>query len=212
MSDSTRSDSGEHPSSDRYSGAVPLPPSASDGAPIGSPSAGPKPWVGPELASPWLRLAAALLDACIGLLLWFAVAFALYPLIEFGVPEALGTIIYLITAFVLLPAYPIVAEGRLGQTYGKHIVGVRVVSQETGQPIGLLRAFGRIIVRVVGAYAFGLGLLWMLWDKQRQGWHDKVASDVVISVRQPLLSPIAYADALFGRRELSPPTDDADRR
>jgi hypothetical protein len=26
----------------------------------------------------------------------------------------------------------------------------------------------------------GLGYLWALWDKQRQTWHDKVISSVVV--------------------------------
>jgi len=27
-----------------------------------------------------------------------------------------------------------------------------------------------------------LGFFWMLWDKEKQCWHDKLASDVVVPV------------------------------
>jgi uncharacterized RDD family membrane protein YckC len=67
-----------------------------------------------------------------------------------------------------------------GQTVGKRALGIRVVDFNTGGPIG----FGRAVVRFVGRYvsfiACFLGYLWMLWDKEKQTWHDKFASDVVV--------------------------------
>jgi uncharacterized RDD family membrane protein YckC len=28
-----------------------------------------------------------------------------------------------------------------------------------------------------------MGLLWIIWDKQKQGWHDKIAGTYVIYTR-----------------------------
>ena len=30
------------------------------------------------------------------------------------------------------------------------------------------------------ALPLGLGYLWAIWDKQKQGWHDKMAGTVVV--------------------------------
>jgi uncharacterized RDD family membrane protein YckC len=48
---------------------------------------------------------------------------------------------------VVLPAYPIVAEYRFGQTVGKHLFGLRVV-RESGARI----SFGQSIVRQLPAF------------------------------------------------------------
>jgi uncharacterized RDD family membrane protein YckC len=44
------------------------------------------------------------------------------------------------------------------------------------------RAFARWIGRYVSALIIYIGYLWMLWDKEKQCWHDKFASDVVVRV------------------------------
>ena len=35
---------------------------------------------------------------------------------------------------------------------------------------------------IVSGLACGLGYLWMLWDPQRQTWHDKAAGTYVVRV------------------------------
>ena len=48
--------------------------------------------------------------------------------------------------------------------------------------IGYGRAFIRWIAGYLSAIVFFLGFFWMLWDKEKQCWHDKLASDVVVPV------------------------------
>jgi uncharacterized RDD family membrane protein YckC len=69
-----------------------------------------------------------------------------------------------------------------GQTVGKMAVGIRVIDFNTGGPIGYGRAFVRWLVSIVSGLAILLGYLWMLWDKEKQCWHDKAANDVVVPV------------------------------
>ena len=52
----------------------------------------------------------------------------------------------------------------------------------TGEPIGYGRAIGRAVMSIVSALAILLGYIWMIWDKDKQTWHDKVASSVVVRV------------------------------
>jgi uncharacterized RDD family membrane protein YckC len=70
-----------------------------------------------------------------------------------------------------------------GQTPGKRLVGIRVVSDATGNRIGYGRAFGRYVMTVV----FGLlvipwvlDYLWPLWDRKNQALHDKIVGSVVV--------------------------------
>lgn len=73
------------------------------------------------------------------------------------------------------------AEGKTGQTWGRKIVGIKVVRVSDGQPPGVWRAFGReLFGNVISGQIFYLGYLWMIWDKDRQTWHDKVAGTIVV--------------------------------
>lgn len=88
--------------------------------------------------------------------------------------------------FALLapPAYYSWFEGgQAGQTPGKRMMGVRVADVATGASIGHGRALVRAVMRVVSGLLCFAGYLWMLWDSERQTWHDKVAAAVVVVVQ-----------------------------
>lgn len=67
-----------------------------------------------------------------------------------------------------------------GGTWGKRVVGIRVVSIHDGKPIGLGRSFLRYLISLLGSGALYLGWLWMIWDKKKQTWHDKAAGSIVV--------------------------------
>jgi uncharacterized RDD family membrane protein YckC len=84
-------------------------------------------------------------------------------------------------AFLLGLAYYIYLEGSpSGQTVGKRVLNIRVVDFETGGPLGYGRAALRYVARIVSAIPCLLGYFWMLWDPQKQTWHDKIATTVVV--------------------------------
>jgi uncharacterized RDD family membrane protein YckC len=118
----------------------------------------------------WSRVGAYLLD---GILLSVINTVLLLGLK--GAGYVLGVIIG-IAYFVYLEGGP------SGQTLGKRALGFRVVSFDTGGPIGYPRAFIRYLGRIVDALVVFIGFLWMLWDREKQCWHDKMANDVVVPV------------------------------
>jgi uncharacterized RDD family membrane protein YckC len=70
-----------------------------------------------------------------------------------------------------------------GQTLGKRLLRIRVVSDETGRSIGFGRAFGRYAIIAVFGFFFipvVLDYLWPLWDRKNQTLHDKVVGSVVV--------------------------------
>lgn len=76
-----------------------------------------------------------------------------------------------------------------GQTFGKRLANIRVADIDTGGPIGVPRAMGRHIGRYVSSIPFLLGYLWMLWDPQKQTWHDKFVRSVVVPYGSTLPAP-----------------------
>ncbi len=78
-------------------------------------------------------------------------------------------------------AYFIYFEGSAsGQTIGKKALDIRVIDFGGGGSIGYGRAAIRWVGRIVSSIVLLLGYFWMLWDKERQTWHDKMANCVVV--------------------------------
>jgi len=67
-----------------------------------------------------------------------------------------------------------------GQTPGMRLLNIRVIDAETGGRVDYGRAFIRYLVAIVSGLVCYVGYLWMLWDPERQTWHDKVASTFVV--------------------------------
>lgn len=66
-----------------------------------------------------------------------------------------------------------------GQTPGKAIVGLRVVTRD-GYRVSIFRAVLRFFGYFLSLFSLFIGFLWVLVDDQRQALHDKVAGTVVI--------------------------------
>jgi uncharacterized RDD family membrane protein YckC len=69
-----------------------------------------------------------------------------------------------------------------GQTIGKRMLGIRVYDLRQGGPIGTGRAIGRYFAKILSAIPCLLGYFWMLWDPQKQTWHDKIVGSIVVPV------------------------------
>lgn len=90
-------------------------------------------------------------------------------------------------AVLLWLGYFSVSHSRSGQTLGKRMMGIKVVSLRTGEPPSLGAATGRIGIYLMLSFLPGgqlLDVLWPVWDKPyEQALHDKVAGTRVILVR-----------------------------
>jgi len=135
------------------------------------------------LASLSLRCSAFLLDYILTLLVpAVALVLAVYVKRRWMAPTAANVIVitgYLATAVVIFFNY-IHFYMRRGQSFGKRFVGIRVVRTD-GAPIDYQTAVLRHVVGYpLSVMLFGLGIVWMLWDRKQQGWHDKLAKTVVV--------------------------------
>lgn len=79
--------------------------------------------------------------------------------------------------FVIVFTYEVLGNG-WGGTPGKRLLGMRLVNA-AGEPPGLARSLIRSVVAGISFIALLLGFLWMLWDRDKQTWHDKAAGTYV---------------------------------
>jgi uncharacterized RDD family membrane protein YckC len=70
-----------------------------------------------------------------------------------------------------------------GGTPGKIMLGMRIVGPDgSTNGIGWGRAILRFLGSIVSAFPCYLGYIWIIIDKDKQGWHDKIAGTYVVSV------------------------------
>ena len=67
-----------------------------------------------------------------------------------------------------------------GQTPGMHLLNIRAVDAVTGGRVDYGRAFIRYLVGIVSQLQCYLGYFWMLWDPEKQTWHDKASKTYVV--------------------------------
>jgi uncharacterized RDD family membrane protein YckC len=90
--------------------------------------------------------------------------------------------------FVLLVAYHIAFWAWKGTTIGGIVCSLRVVRTH-GVELRFVDALVRGLAGVLSVAAVGIGVLWMLQDRERQMWHDKVAGTLVVKVPRELVLP-----------------------
>jgi uncharacterized RDD family membrane protein YckC len=73
--------------------------------------------------------------------------------------------------------------GKTGQSWGKRVLGISLISEQTGQPIGAGMAFVRDICHIVDSIICDIGYLFPLWDAKRQTLADKIMRTVVVPAR-----------------------------
>jgi uncharacterized RDD family membrane protein YckC len=85
----------------------------------------------------------------------------------------------LVTAVCVPPIYFVAMTAVFGQTIGKMITGIRVV-RTSGRPVSFSSAIIRFLAYIPSGVLLFAGFFWILWDPERQGWHDMLADTVVI--------------------------------
>lgn len=85
-----------------------------------------------------------------------------------------------LAGLALTTAYFVVFHGLEGRTIGKWLLGLRLVGEDHGG-VSFRRALLRWIGTVgLGGASLGLAFLWILWQREKRGWHDLIARTWVI--------------------------------
>lgn len=86
---------------------------------------------------------------------------------------------FLVQAFALIIASAICWK-IWSSTPGKMLLRMKIVDASTEQPISNKQILMRSLGYIPACGLFFLGIIWISFDKRRQGWHDKIADTVVI--------------------------------
>ncbi|GAB5374747.1 MAG: hypothetical protein AcusKO_12090 [Acuticoccus sp.] len=140
----------------------------------------------PPIASVWRRFAATLADLAI-------LASVLAALAGLGVrlytgsthdDPAAGTVSYnfqtSMATNVVVIAYFFVLSAFLRRTPGKWLLSLEVISADNGTRVGVGQHIGRTAAVLVSLLTLTLGYFWLVVDRRRRTFHDKLASTLVV--------------------------------
>jgi uncharacterized RDD family membrane protein YckC len=90
--------------------------------------------------------------------------------------------------FIMLFVYHLAFWAWRGTTLGGIIIGLKIVRTH-GAEMRVVDAIVRGLSAVFSVVAMGIGCLWMLQDRERQMWHDKIAGTLVIKGPREVVLP-----------------------
>jgi len=129
------------------------------------------PVIAVEYASFWIRFGAAIIDAIAVSVL--SSILSLLPYLSF-------------VSWLFILLYYWLFIGFRGQTPGKMVVGIKVVNAQGDRPGLGGAALREILGKLISTIALFIGFLWIAFDINKQGWHDKIASTYVVKVESTI--------------------------
>jgi len=128
-----------------------------------------------EHAGFWIRTFATVIDSVLMILL----ILSLVMMLGLGETEKIFGPMNIVLNLSLI-ATTIVFWIFKGATPGKMITKIKMVDAKTGDSLTASQSVIRYLGYVISTLPFMLGFFWIAFDKNKQGWHDKIAGTVVI--------------------------------
>jgi uncharacterized RDD family membrane protein YckC len=150
-----------------------------------------------EYAGFWIRVGASIIDS----ILMVAITIPLLGLVYGWQPvgsmkylEASG-LAYALISWVLPAATIVWFWTQKGATPGKMLLSLKIVDAQTGGKLTIGQSLGRYAGYIIASIPLCLGLLWVAFDRRKQGWHDKLAGTVVIRNKKRGVEPVQFPRA-----------------
>jgi uncharacterized RDD family membrane protein YckC len=149
----------------------------------------------------WVRVAAALIDTILVLIIVLPVLVAIYGKHYFANDSLIMGFWDVVFSYILPAIAIIVFWSYKSATPGKMVTKITIVDAKTGSKPSTGQFIGRYFGYYVSIIPLFLGLIWVGIDKKKQGWHDKLAGTVVI--RNNLPDPVEFEHPESENRDAS---------
>lgn len=140
----------------------------------------------------WPRVGASLIDTVIICAITWPILVSIYGWSYFEGEDIIAGFADFLLSWVF-PLIAVIAFWVYRQaTPGKMAISAQIVDAKTGEKPTLQQYIVRYIGYFVALIPLGLGILWVAWDKKKQGWHDKLAGTVVISPKEKYTQDVSF--------------------
>lgn len=140
----------------------------------------------------WPRVGAMLIDTLLTFLLTTPLLFMLYGRQYYAMPGFLQGPWDFVVSYLLPAAVVIGCWEKWGATPGKMAIGAKIVDAGTGEAPELSQLIGRYIGYFLASIPLLLGLIWVGFDRKKQGWHDMFAGTVVVRAKHRNPEPVRF--------------------
>lgn len=134
----------------------------------------------PKYAGFWRRLSASIIDGLILSIIGISISSALgsNPFTQEAKTnlEVIDRVLTLIVSVIYVLLFWVNYDGA---TPGKRFLGIKIL-KENGEKLSYPSAFIRYVGYWISSLPLLFGYFWMLWDKKKQTWHDKLAGTIVV--------------------------------
>jgi uncharacterized RDD family membrane protein YckC len=152
---------------------------------------------GLEYAGFWARTGATIIDAILMMFISIPMLISIYGWAYFDTEKTgliAGPADFLVSW--VLPAVAVIMFWIFKQaTPGKMAISAKIVDAATGQPASTTQLIGRYFAYFVAMLPLLIGIIWIAFDKRKQGWHDKLAGTVVIKIINTGPDPVNFNNA-----------------
>lgn len=144
-----------------------------------------------SLAGFWRRSFSTIIDMTIMFFLFGSAMSMIYGQAYWDNLAASGNIYGiwdLLINYIVPPIATILFWAYKKATPGKMALGAIIVDRKTGQAATLKQLIIRYLGYFISFIPLGLGFLWIAFDQNKQGWHDKLAGTIVIYRKQQTIT------------------------
>ena len=137
-----------------------------------------------DLAGFWRRFTASFIDGILIVLVTIPLSYLYFGPAYFdeNTPTFFGPVDFIIN--YILPFIIVIAFWKIkSATPGKMLLGIKIIDAKHGGQPSTGQFIGRYLGYILSTVVIFLGYFWMLWDKRKQTWHDKLASTLVVRTR-----------------------------
>ena len=140
---------------------------------------------GIEYVGFWARVWAAIIDSLMISLIVFPVLIAIYGWVYFDSEKFIQGPVDLLISWIFPAAAVVGFWIYKSATPGKMVISAKIVDARTGKNPSRTQLIGRYFGYFVSMAPLMLGIIWVAFDKRKQGWHDKLAGTVVVRIKRP---------------------------
>lgn len=140
----------------------------------------------------WARVLASIIDTFIACMVIMPIMYAIYGPAYFDSTSLFRGPADILFSYVLPACAVLIFWIARQATPGKMAISARIVDAKTGKAPTTGQYIGRYLGYYVSMIPFGLGLLWVGFDRRKQGWHDKLAGTVVVRSKNHGTAPVRF--------------------
>lgn len=147
-----------------------------------------------EYAGFWARAGASLIDSLLIVMITIPILFMFFGTDYMNDNVSTLAPLRILVEWILPMVATILFWVHRAATPGKMALSLKVLDAETGEPVTTGQGIGRYFAYFISMIPLFLGFIWIAFDDRKQGWHDKIASTVVVKDKAGSIKPVEFTN------------------